>query len=146
MDFGPEFASKGIVSKDPPEIGKPYPTLLPQVDRDGNETSGIRRPPVSVPLGTLAGWNLRDPKIGAPDELFSMVGSFIPFARTKAERVKSGDPRLSIEERYRSRDEYLEKVKAAAGDLVKAGYLLERDLPALLERSGREWDYVIGGN
>jgi hypothetical protein len=101
---------------------------------------------VSVPLGTLAGWNLRDPKIGAPDELFSMVGSFIPFARTKAERDKSGDPRLSIEERYRSRDEYLQKVKAAASDLVKAGYLLERDLPSLLDRSGREWDYVMDGN
>jgi hypothetical protein len=146
MDFGPEFATAGIISKEPPEVGKPFPTLLPQVDQDGNETSGIRRPPVSVPLGTLTGWNLRDPKIGAPDELFSMVGSYIPFARTKAERTQKGDPRLSVEERYTSRDEYLGRIRSAAADLVKSGFLLERDVPALVERSGREWDYVMSQN
>lgn len=61
---------------------------LPQVDADGNETAGIRMPATAVPLATYTGWNLRSAGIGAPDELYSMVGSYIPFARTNAARVK----------------------------------------------------------
>ena len=115
---------------------------LPQVDADGNETAGIRLPATAVPLATYTGWNLRTPGIGAPDELYSMVGSFIPFARTKAERVKAGDPRLSIEERYVSKQAYIDKAQAAAHDLVQGGYLLERDVPQVVARASAEWDFV----
>jgi len=72
-----------------------------------------------------------------------MTGSFIPFARTKAERVKAGDPRLSVEERYASKQAYLDKVQAAAGDLVKERYLLERDVPLVVARASAEWDFVM---
>ena len=76
VDYGPEFLSKGIISVEPPKVGKPFSMLVPQVDpTDGNEIAGIRLPVVRVPLGTHTGWNLRHPEIGAPDELFSMVGS-----------------------------------------------------------------------
>ena len=81
-------------------------------------------PEIQAPLATYTGWNLRAQEIGAPDELFSMQGSWIPFARTKAEREKAGDPRLSIAERYAGRDEYLSKFEAAAKALVTAGFLL----------------------
>jgi hypothetical protein len=108
VDYGPEFRTKGIISYEPPKIGEPFVTVLPQVDADGNEISGVRLPIVQVPLGTFTGWNLRDPKLGAPHELYSMVGSYIPFARTKAEREKKGDPRPSVEERYQSREEYMD--------------------------------------
>ena len=50
---------------------------------------------VQVPLATYTGWNLRAPEIGAPEQLATQIGSFIPFARSKAEREKTGDPRLS---------------------------------------------------
>ena len=80
--------------------------LVPQVDADGNERDGVRLPQIIVPLATYLGWNLRDPKIGAPEVIYNMVGSFIPFARTKAEREASSDPRLSIEERYKDKEEY----------------------------------------
>ena len=118
--------------------------LIPQVDRDGNETSGIRLPDQIVPLATYTGWNLRDPKVGAPNAMFDMVGSMIPFARTRAEREKSGDPRLSIEERYSSREEYLKKVEGAAQPLVRQGLLLERDVPKFLEKAGARWDMLTG--
>jgi hypothetical protein len=72
-----------------------------------------------------------------------MVGSFIPFARTKAERLKQGDPRPSIEERYPNRQEYLEKVKAAAHRLERGGYLLESDIPSIVARAGNKWDYLL---
>ncbi len=130
------------IAIEPPKIGPAYPTLIPQVDQDGNETSGIRMPEIQVPLASYTGWNLRSPSIGAPDELFSMAGSWIPFPRTRAERESAGDPRLSIQERYPTELLYLEKIAAAAESLEKQGFLLEQDIPKLRERAAREWDYA----
>src|SRR5204863_255427 len=81
-----------------------------------------------VPLATQAGWNYRDASIGAPERLAGEIGSYIPFAKTRAEREKTHDPRLSIEERYRNRDEYVGKCAAAALQLVQRGYLLSEDV------------------
>lgn len=142
VDYGPEFRSAGIVSIEPPKEGKAFPVLVPQVDRDGNETAGIRMPELQIPLATYTGWNLRARELGAPDELYSMAGSWIPFPKTKAEREERRDPRLSIEERYATREEYLQKIGAAARVLVQQGYLLDRDVAAIVERSAAEWDYV----
>jgi hypothetical protein len=141
-NYGPEFRTKGIVTQEPPELGKPYPLLFPQVDRDGNDMAGIRMPEIQVPLGTYTGWNLRAKEIGGSDQLYALVGSFIPFARTQAERAKSGDPRLSVEERYPGRDEYLAKFEQAAKSLASQGYLLTSDVPELVKRGGAEWDFV----
>jgi len=142
-DYGPEFASKGIVTIDPPKLGSPFPVLVPQVDSDGNETTGLRLPEIQVPLGTYAGWNLRDPDIGAPDSLYSMVGSFFPLPRTKAERESKHDPRLSIEERYKSRLDYLAKIQSAARGLAASRYLLEYDIPKLVQQATEQWQYLI---
>ena len=127
----------------PPKIGAPFPTLLPQVDQDGNETSGIRMPTVRVPLASYTGWNLRNKAIGAPDELYSMVGSWIPFPRTRVERENRKDPRQSIEERYATKRAYLEKITEAANQLVHEGYLLEVDVPKIRDRAALEWDYAL---
>ncbi len=143
MDFGPDFRTKGIVTFDPPKVGKPFPILVPQVNTDGNETAGIRLPEVAVPLATYTGWNLRDPKAGSPDVIYNMVGSMIPFAKTRAEREKSGDPRLSIAERYTSRPEYVRKVEAAAQPLVRDRLLLERDVTRVSGKAGDRWDWLM---
>jgi hypothetical protein len=140
-DYGPQF-EKGIVTQEPPKLGAPFPLLVPQVDRDGNDVSGIRMPEIQAPLATYTGWNLRAKEIGADDELFSMQGSWIPFAHTKAERERSGDPRLSIAERYANRGDYLAKFEAAAKSLAAAGFLLPADVPKLVERGAAEWDYL----
>jgi hypothetical protein len=141
-DYGPQFRKEGIVTQEPPKLGAPFPLLFPQVDRDGNDVGGIRLPEIQAPLATYTGWNLRAADIGAPDELYSMQGSWIPFARSKADRAKSGDTRLSIEERYAGREDYLAKFEAAAKSLVGAGYLLAADVPKLVERGAAEWDYL----
>lgn len=146
LDFGPDFRSKGIEAFDPPKIGKAFPTLVPQVNSDGNETAGLRLPELAVPLATFTGWNLRDPKIGAPDEIQSMVGSFIPFARTKAEREKTGDPRPSIEERYAGREDYLNKIDAAARALVAQRLMLDQDIEKVKEKAGAHWDAIMSGS
>jgi hypothetical protein len=76
-----------------------------------------------------------------PDEM-QHGGSWILFPKTKAEREQKHDPRPSIEERYTNRAEYLEQVGAAARKLAESGYLLDRDVPKLIEHSAAEWDYL----
>jgi hypothetical protein len=78
--------------------------------------------------------------------MFDMVGSMIPFARTREEREKSGDPRPSIPERYASREEYLRQVEAAAQPLVHEGLLLERDVPKYIEKASARWDLLTSAS
>jgi len=142
-DYGPRFRTEGIVTQEPPRLDGSYATLVPQVDEDGNETSGVLMPDIRWPLATYTGWNLRTPALGAPGELFSMAGSWIPFARTRAERERSRDPRLSIEERYATRQEYLQRIGAAARSLADRGLLLDRDVAALIARGAATWDLLM---
>ena len=138
LDFGPRFHREGIADIIPPKAGKLFRTLLPAVNADGNETSGIVLPEVAVPLGTYTGWNLRSPQVGAETMLSPLDGMFIPFAKTKAEREKTGDPRLSLEERYPTREEYLSRFKAAAQKLHEEGFLLEEDVTRIVERASAQ--------
>ena len=146
LDFGPDFRTRGIIDFEPPKVGLSFPILVPQVDADGNEISGVRLPEQIVPLATYTGWNLRDPAIGAPNVTYDMVGSFLPFPRTRADREKIGDPRLSIEERYKSREDYLQKVGAAAETLRRARFLIAADLPKILDRAATRWDSLTNSD
>ena len=121
------------------------PLLVPQVDADGNELSGIRLPNVAVPLATYTGWNFRSPAIGQPGELLPLTGSFIPFPVTKAAQEVAHDPRPSIEERYGSREHYQVLVTDAAAKLVQQRYLLNQDVPPVIERALATWDEITGG-
>jgi hypothetical protein len=143
LDFGPHWG-EGIITNEPPKAGKAFGVLIPQTDADGNDLGGVRLPELQAPLATYTGWNLRDPSIGAPDQRTSFLGSFIPFPKTVQERQQSGDPRLSLEERYQSREQYMIKFTEAANKLVKQRFLLQEDLPAIVERGRREWDEVVG--
>jgi hypothetical protein len=109
-----------------PEGGPQYRPLVARVDADGNETSGIRLPDIAVPLATYTGWNLYAPPY-PEGELCDRDGTYVPFAKTKAERTASGDPRLSLEERYRDPADYQAKLAAAAAELVRERLLLQED-------------------
>jgi hypothetical protein len=139
LDFGPEW-QQGVLSVQPPIVGKAFPVLVPQVDADGNERDGVRLPEIAVPLGSYTGWNLRDPSIGAPWQRVSFEGSYIPFAKTAAERRKARDPRKSIEERYGSREAYLDRFGHAIDDLIAERWILAEDRAALELRGQQEWD------
>ncbi|HJT87829.1 MAG TPA: alpha/beta hydrolase domain-containing protein, partial [Bryobacteraceae bacterium] len=145
MDYGPEFASQGIISNEPPVLGAPYTVLVPQVDADGNDVGGVRLPEIAVPLGTFTGWNVRLPELRSLHFLAGLIGSFEPFPKTRAERRKSGDARRSIAERYAGRQDYLERVRGAAQALVRERLLLAGDVPAVMERAAAMWD-AIGAN
>ena len=139
LDFGPDFLTKGIISIEPPKEGEYLTALVPQVDADGNEIAGVHLPQFSVPLGTYTGWNLRQPKIGASEATYVNIGSMFPFALTRADRNATGDPRPSIEERYKGEQDFLAKTEAAARELVKQRYVLERDVPHILDLARARW-------
>ena len=128
------------VTKMPPKVGKVYGSLVPNVDSDGNETAGITLPEISVPLAAHTGWNLRHPDIGGETQPLMYAGATIPLTKSKDERGASGDPRLSISERYSSKGEYLARVKQAAESLVAERHLLEQDIDTCLAQAGKFWD------
>ena len=117
------------------------PFLLSKLDADGNEIGGIRLPEQAVPLATLTGWQFRSERIGAPQTLITNSGAYIPFPATRAEREKTGDPRLSIEERYSGRAEYLAKAEQVAKRLAEERYILAGDVPAIVAEAGKHWDW-----
>lgn len=132
LDYGPGIARGKMTVHPPQAIGQgAYTVLVPKVDADGNDLAGIRLPAVEVPIGTYTGWNLR-PRGLAEGELAGLLGSFIPFAKTKSERRKAGDPRLSIEERYKDRNEYVRRISRAARILVEERYLLPEDAERMI--------------
>ncbi len=135
LDFGQQFIHRdgsGIV-REPPTVasGRDYAVLVPKVDADGNEIAGIRSPTIQAPQGTYTGWNLRRAGFGE-DELCGLPGSYIPFARSRAERMAKGDPRLSLEERYGTHDGYVAVVRAATSRLVAQRLLLPEDAERLV--------------
>ena len=94
-----------------------------------------------MPVATYSGWNIRAATF-ASDDLCNASGQKIPFAATKKDRVASGDPRLSIQERYRTHAGYVAKVALASATLAKERLLLPEDVvrytaEAALSRIGR---------
>ena len=144
MDYGSDYPSSRVISKEPPALGAPYPVLVPQVNEDGNDEGGIAMPEVAVPLGTHTGWNVSTFPLSGLRYLAGLVGSFDPFPRTRTDRERSGDSRRSIEERYIGREDYVLRVKRAAADLVRDRLLLQEDIDGVLERAYRSWDAVVG--
>ena len=140
LDFGPDW-SKGIVTIEPPKIGKAFVGLVPAVDEAGNDRAGIRLPEIAVPLATHTGWNYRRPEIGAPDRLASEIGSYLPLPKTRADRERTGDSRRSIAERYPSREDYVGRISLAAVALVEDGFLLAEDVTAVIQRAAGHYDW-----
>jgi hypothetical protein len=105
-----------------------------RVDADGNELGGVPVVLRDAPLGTYLGWNITAAGFFR-GQLCNYAGGLIPFAKTKTERLTSGDPRLSLEERYTNHEGYVAAVKAAAARAVAAGFLLQADADALISQA-----------
>ncbi|MVM31336.1 hypothetical protein GO755_14930 [Spirosoma sp. HMF4905] len=127
LDFGTSY-SQGILTNYPPTLAdRPvYVNFVSRVDNDGNEVAGIRLPNVAVPTATTTGWALRGAGFGE-NEGCEGAGQYIPFKTTKAERVATNDPRLSLEERYQTHDGYVQAVTNSVNKLVQQRLLLPED-------------------
>ena len=135
LDYGPNLL-RGQIGIHPPRPIKNgrYKILVPKVDADGNDVAGIRLPIIRVPVATHTGWNLQCKEL-AEDELCGLLGSYIPFPETKEERERSGDPRLSIEERYNDHADYVQKVSHAARAMVEEKFLPPEDAERIIEEA-----------
>ena len=141
IDFGPDYKAadtSGVITQEPPRVGTPtYGVLVPQVDEDGNDLGGLRSAHLQVPIGTYTGWNLG--RAGRFENGFrSLQGSFIPFARTKQERLDTGDRRQSIEERYPTKEAYAAAMRRATSSLVSQRLLLSPDAEQLMQQAESE--------
>jgi hypothetical protein len=137
-DFGSHFNyldGSGIPTIAPPKVKQVLKMLAPKVDADGNELGGVPVVLLDAPLGTYIGWNIT---AGGDmpfhkGQICNYVGGMFPFARTAAERKATGDPRPSLQERYRNHDGYVEAVKKAAAKAKQAGFLLDEDAAVLIK-------------
>jgi alpha/beta hydrolase family protein len=128
----------GVISIEPPDLLADYPAVLvPQVDADGNGIDGVRTLTLQVPLGTYTGWNIRRTGFSEGDAC-DLIGSYMPFALTKAQRGAAGDPRPSLEERYGTLANYAALATSAASQLVAQRLLLPSDAAAAIQSATQQ--------
>ncbi len=139
-DWGPQFNytdASGVPSNAPPPIKQVIKMLVPRVNADGNEVGGVPVVLADAPLGTYLGWNVTagGARPFHQGQICNYVGGMIPFARTQADRLASGDPRLSLEERYGTHEGYVRAVKKAVARALRAGFLLPADAETLVQQA-----------
>ncbi len=136
-DFGAGFHANdlsGVISVETSGVKKKIPLLVPKADADGMDVGGIPSVLRQAPLGTYLSWNVTAGGFNQ-GRMCALNGGYIPFAKTKADRLQSGDPRLSLEERYTNHDGYVAAVKAAAEKLVGQRFLLQEDADKLIAQA-----------
>ncbi|MFO0927713.1 MAG: alpha/beta hydrolase domain-containing protein [Gemmataceae bacterium] len=136
LDLGTLYASRGIITVEPPRILGHYRVLVPATDADGNDRGMLQPLEVAVPLATYTGWNLRSRDVGVEAMLASLAGAMLPFPRTEAERNTTGDPRVSIEKRYGDAAGYRRRWQTQRDRMVQDRHLLPEDAERLTE----PWD------
>lgn len=143
MDLGPDEArGLGVL---PASVYEEYPCLVSALDEDFNEIAGIRLPDIRVPIGSHTGWNPRAAESGSPDLAALFAGFTLFFCRGREEREASEDPRLSIEERYRDKNDYLDRVGEVTKELIAARYLLDEDRDWVISSCAARYDAAIAG-
>jgi hypothetical protein len=133
-DFGPGLVLDdltGVLAQVPPRVRRVLPSLVPRVNPDGNELDGVPSVLHQAPLGTYLGWNAFATGF-FKDQGCGFQGGYLPFARTRAERLAARDPRPSLEERYQTHDGYVQAVRAAAGAAVAERFLSREDADRLI--------------
>ncbi|MEN6440541.1 MAG: alpha/beta hydrolase domain-containing protein [Syntrophobacter sp.] len=136
-DYGSSFNYNdlsGVITNQPPEVKQVLTALVPRVDKSGNETAGVPSLLHKVPLGTYTGWNMYA-STWFKDQVPGLVGGYIPFAKTKEERLVSGDSRPSLQELYGLHSGYMCKLRKAAAKMVKQRYLRQADADKLIAQA-----------
>ena len=139
MDFGPRW-NQGIIDREPPTLGAPYPIFVSSVDSIGNDVGGIRSVEIAVPLATYYPWLLRTGMPAATDRLVSFRGTFTPLPKTEAARRASGDSRPSIESLYGDKTRFMGRVNEAISSLIAQRFMLPEDAGVARARMSDVWE------
>jgi hypothetical protein len=139
------FAYSGLVNRlalvdyatMPPTKGAFYPALVGKTDADGHDLAGIRLPALDAPVASYEAWNFRKAGFAAGD-LCDLMGSTLPLAATRDERLDRGDPRPSLAERYPKPGDYAAAVGVAARRLVRDRLMLDQDAARLVDAAQLE--------
>lgn len=137
LDRGPEFYRFRRSTIEPPISRGHYVVNVPKCGADNNDLGALLLPAVAVPVATYTSWNTRSRSIGAEGEMLGLQGGYIPFAKTKADREKLGDPRPALLERYRDFDDFRAQYRAAVDRGVVQRTLLAEDVAELMTLADR---------
>jgi hypothetical protein len=101
---------------------------IPKRDEDGNAVGGVRLPDMQAPLGVNARQN--------PPLSFQcmLAGAYFAFPPTQADADAAHDPRRPVLERYKSRNDYANRIRVAARELERDSFLLP-DYAAIIIKS-----------
>jgi hypothetical protein len=144
LDWGPRWSTERIADVVPPGVLGTFTTLVPAVDGDGNEVGGIRLPEVAVPLGISTGWNLRRAETGGAQVLSRLIGSSAPLAWSRETRAQA-DHRPTVQERYGSKDDFVNRRVAVARALVAQRLWLPEEIDQARTAAGEAWDRAAAG-
>jgi hypothetical protein len=100
---------------------------IPKRDQDGNAVGGVRLPDMEAPLGVNARQN--------PPLSFQcmLAGAYVAFPRTQADADAAHDAHRPVLERYKTRNEYVNRVRTAARELERDGFLLPDDAAIIIQ-------------
>lgn len=137
VERGPEFYRFRRSAIEPPISRGSYVVKIPKCGTDNNELGTLQLPAVAVPVATYASWNTRNRSVGAEGEMLGLQGGYIPFAKTRTDREKLGDPRPALLERYRDFDDFRAQYRAAVDRGVEQRTLLAEDVAELMKLADR---------
>ncbi|MBW7998224.1 MAG: hypothetical protein FVQ81_16970 [Candidatus Glassbacteria bacterium] len=143
FDWGPGWRD-GVLKLALPEMGPLYPVLVPAAGDDGNALGGIKTPHVEVPVASYTGWNFPAATYAgaAATAVSRLSGAWLPFSATRAERNSRGDSRKSLDLLYKSRGDYLDRLRKASENLVERGLMFSEDIGLVQEQGGAMYDFV----
>jgi Alpha/beta hydrolase domain len=100
---------------------------IPKRDEDGNVVGGVRLPDMDAPLGVNARQNQ------PPSFLCMLSGAYVAFPVTKADADAAHDAHRPVLERYKTRNEYVNRIRIAARELERDGFLLPDDAAIIIQ-------------
>ncbi len=144
MDFGAAYAETRVITREPPALGAPYRYSCRKWMPTATTSAASRCLKSRCRSARIRGGTSPSRSSPACEYLAGLVGSFVPFARTRPAPLDAGDVRPPIAERYANRQDYLSRVDRAAQALVRDRLMLAADLPRVQERAAAMWASIVG--
>lgn len=104
---------------------------IPKRDVDGNAIGGVRLPDVEAPLGVNARQN-------SPLSFQCMLAAaYVAFPLSREDADRTHDPHRPVLERYKTRNDYVNRIRTAARELERDGFLLPEDAAVIIQSAAQ---------